>query len=103
MGMRARQSCASLTPKLWRDLTIRPANVSLVSHLVLWRTLDQLIESSLESAREFFSRTSAPVMQEDDNGPVSRHVVVNRHHIETVLAECFQNRRHFALEHRDVT
>src|SRR6267378_7152475 len=102
MGMRARRSRASLTPKLWRDLTI-PAEVSLVSHLVLRRTLAQLIESRLESAREFFGRAPAPVVQEDDNGPVSRHVVMNRHYVETALSERFQNRRHFAFEHRDVT
>jgi len=29
----------------------------------------EFIESGLESAREFFSRSSAPVMEEDHNQP----------------------------------
>src|SRR6266851_9885733 len=63
----------------------------------------EFIESGLESAREFFSRSSAPVMEEDHSGAVSGHVMVNGNHIQTVLAKGFQNRRHFLFEHRDVT
>ena len=38
-------------------------------------------------------------MQEDHYGPVRGHVVMNRDHLDTVLAKRLQNRGDFAFEH----
>src|SRR5216683_1802449 len=80
-----------------------PKPVALVRTAMSRSAFAEFIESGLESAREFFSRSSAPVMEEDHSGAVSGHVMVNGNHVETVLAKSFQNRRHFLFEHRDVT
>ena len=58
-------------------------------HAVSGSAFAQLIECSLESAREFFRRASAPAVKEDHHGPVACHVVVNRNNIEAILRMSF--------------
>ncbi len=45
------------------------------------------ISNKREQRRAVFGRASPPVMKEDHHRPVSGHVVVNRHNVETVLAQ----------------
>src|SRR5215813_8967109 len=51
----------------------------------------ELVESGFESGREFFGGPSAPIVQEDDYGPIAGHVVMNRDNVETIFAESFEN------------
>src|SRR5437773_2378824 len=60
----------------------------------------QFVKRRFESPRKFLRRASSPVMEEDHHRPVSRHVMMNRDYIETVLAKRFQNRGDFAFQHR---
>src|SRR6266852_1507566 len=103
-----RSGCAVISPahrfppRMGRDLRARPAGYRLVRHLVARRTLAQFVESGLESGSKFFSRTSAPIMEKDHDRAIPRHVVVNGNDIQAVLTKRFQDRRHFAFEHRHI-
>lgn len=66
------------------------------------RASSQIIESRFEGIREFLCRASAPVVQEEQDGPVPGHVVVNCDYVETILTERPQDRRNFVFEHGNV-
>ena len=57
-----------------------------MSHSMGRAAFAQFIESGFEPSCELFSRPSAPVVKEDDDRTVSRHVVMNRDDIKTVLS-----------------
>src|SRR5207302_4871411 len=53
------------------------------------RTLAQFIESGLKGIREFIRRTATPVVQEDHQGLLFRHVMMNRYYIDAIFPQCF--------------
>src|SRR5215208_8021310 len=62
----------------------------------------QLGERRPETRGQLLGRAGAPVVQEEDRGLRARHVMVNRHDVESVLAERLQHRCDFVGEHRHV-
>ena len=62
----------------------------------------QGIQGGAEAQGEFFSGTSAPVVEKNDRGPSAEHVVVNGDDTELVGAKGLQYRRNFGLAHGDV-
>src|SRR6516225_6527989 len=75
---------------------------SLVPHALGGTAFAQLIECRLESRGQFFVGPSAPVMKENHHWSVAGHVVMDRHHVKTILAKRLQHRGDFAFEHRHV-
>src|SRR2546425_5314710 len=74
----------------------------LVIRLVCGLALAELVECSLEARSQLVSRAPAPVMEENDHGVGSGHMVVDSDHVQAVLSQRLQHRSDFALEHRNV-
>src|SRR5215471_2280256 len=73
-----------------------------MSHAVRWHCMPQLVERCLESGSQFLGVPSPPVVEEDYERVLLRHVVVNCNYIESVLTKCLQYRGQLTLEHGDI-
>src|SRR5262249_34541908 len=70
-----------------------------------WRLsrLAGLAQRRLETRRELFGRPSTPVVEEIDRRCRPDHMVMNGHHIESVLPERLQYGRDLIADHGNVT
>src|SRR5258707_612163 len=51
------------------------------------RAFAELIQSRLEAARQFVSRSRSPIVQKVNGGLRSRHVMMNRDNVQPIRAE----------------
>src|SRR5207245_7581411 len=63
------------------------------------RMLAQFIESGLKGIREFIRGTTTPVVQEDHQGLLFGHVLMNRYYIDAIFPQCFQDGSQLAFKH----
>src|SRR5205823_1861574 len=63
----------------------------------------QLIHCGLEPGCQLVSRSPPPVMKKDDLWLCIEHVVMDRHHLQSMGAKRLQCRIDFTLQHCDVT
>src|SRR5438270_2024738 len=75
-------------------------SVGVVDHRRL--LLPELVEGRLETGSELLDWSRSPVMQEIDRRLSRRHVIVNRHDIQTVSSKRLQDRCNFLGQHGQV-
>src|SRR5437660_1432011 len=65
--------------------------------------LAQFVQGGAESLRQLLCRPLAPVVEEYYYRPGTGHVVMDRHHVQPMGPQRFEDRSYFLLQHSDIT